>query len=102
MNGYNFLVLVGMTKKSLQSEISQSAKAPVFRGTVVSDRMEKTIVVSVETLKTHPKYRKKYRSTRRYQVHDPEKKYAVGDMVEFRECPPVSRHKRHEVIISEK
>lgn len=62
--------------------------------------MEKTIVVSVETLKTHPKYRKKYRSTRRYQVHDPEKKYAIGDVVEFRECPPVSRHKRHEVIAS--
>lgn len=87
-----------MTKESLQSETSRSAKAPVFRGTVVSDRMEKTIVVSVETLKTHPKYRKKYRSTRRYQVHDPEKKHVIGDVVEFRECPPVSRHKRHEVI----
>ena len=88
-----------MTKESLQSEVSRSAKAPVFRGTVVSDRMEKTIVVSVETLKTHPKYRKKYRSTRRYQVHDPEKKYVIGDVVEFRECPPVSRHKRHCVVM---
>lgn len=91
-----------MTKELQQSGTLQSAKAPIFRGTVVSDRMEKTIVVSVETLKTHSKYRKKYRSTRRYQVHDPEKKHAVGDVVEFRECPPVSRHKRHEVIASDK
>lgn len=91
-----------MTKESLQLETSRSMKAPVFRGTVVSDRMEKTIVVSVDTLKTHPKYRKKYRSTRRYQVHDPEKKFAVGDVVEFRECPPISRHKRHEVVSSGK
>ena len=91
-----------MTKEPVQSRVSRSVKAPIFRGTVVSDRMEKTIVVSVETLKTHPKYRKKYRSTRRYQVHDPEKKHAVGETVEFRECPPVSRHKRHEVISVEK
>ena len=90
-----------MTPSHLQSEEARSARTPIFRGTVVSDRMEKTIIVSVETLKTHPKYRKKYRSTKRYHVHDPEKRHAVGEVVSFRECPPVSRHKRHVVITSE-
>jgi small subunit ribosomal protein S17 len=85
-----------------KSETRQLSRAPIFRGVVVSDAMEKTIVVSVETLKTHPKYRKKYRSTRRFQVHDPENRHTVGEIVEFRECPPVSRHKRHEVIVSKK
>lgn len=91
-----------MTKETLQSEVPHSVKAPIFRGTVVSDRMDKTIVVSVETLKEHPKYRKKYRSTKRFQVHDPENRCAIGEVVEFRECPPVSRHKRHEVILLKK
>lgn len=87
-----------MTEISLQSGVS--SKAPVFRGTVVSKANEKTIVVSVETLKTHSKYRKKYRSTKRYQVDDPDNRFKVGDAVEFRECPPVSRHKRHRVILA--
>jgi small subunit ribosomal protein S17 len=91
-----------MTKEQTQPSMLRSVKAPVFRGTVVSDRMEKTVVVSVETLKTHPKYRKKYRSTRRFQVHDPENRHKIGETVEFRECPPRSRHKRHEVISSER
>lgn len=64
------------------------------KGTVVSDAMDKTIVVAVETLKTHPKYQKKYRSTKKYKVHDEENKYKKGDVVEFVQCRPISKDKR--------
>ncbi len=90
---------LSMTIDTLPSQTP--SKAPIFRGVVVSKAMEKTIVVSVETLKTHSKYRKKYRSTKRYQVHDPENRFKVGEKVEFCECPPVSRHKRHRVLEAE-
>lgn len=54
-----------------------------MKGTVVSDKMDKTIVVAVTDFKTHPKYRKKYKSTKRYKVADAENKYKVGDVVEI-------------------
>lgn len=65
------------------------------KGVVVSDKMDKTVVVAVETLKTHPKYLKKYRSTKKYKIHDPENKFKVGDVVEFVQCKPMSKDKRH-------
>lgn len=74
-------------------------KAPRFRGKVVSDRMHQTIVVAVETLKTHSKYRKQYRSTKRYKVHDAEERFRIGDKVTFEECRPISKDKRHRVVI---
>ena len=70
-------------------------KVKTRKGTVVSDKMEKTIVVSVGDFKLHPKYGKKYKSTRKYKVHDPENKYKVGDAVEFSECRPVSKEKKY-------
>ncbi|HLC95471.1 MAG TPA: 30S ribosomal protein S17 [Patescibacteria group bacterium] len=78
---------------------TQLAKnVPQWKGVVVSNAMAKTIVVAVETLKTHPKYLKQYRSTKRYKVHTGEKKYAIGDVVVFQECRPISREKRHMVV----
>lgn len=68
------------------------------KGVVVSDKMDKTVVVAVETLKTHPKYLKKYRSTKKYKVHDGENKHKVGDVVEFVQCRPMSKDKRHILI----
>lgn len=65
------------------------------KGVVVSDVMDKTIVVAVETLKTHPKYLKKYRSTKKYKVHDQENKFKKGDKVEFVQCKPISKDKSH-------
>jgi len=70
----------------------------LIKGVVVSDKMDKTIVVAVETFKTHPKYLKKYRSTKKYQVHDEENKYKVGDKVEFFSIKPVSKNKAFQVL----
>ena len=67
------------------------------KGVVVSDAMNKTIVVAVQSLKTHPKYLKKYMSTKKYKVHDAENKFKKGDKVEFIECKPISKDKRHTI-----
>lgn len=76
----------------------KATKAPLLSGTVTSVSSEQTIAVEVKTLKTHPKYGKQYRSSKKYLVHAPEGKYAVGDAVTFRECRPVSKRKRHAVV----
>ena len=68
------------------------------KGVVVSDKMDKTIVVAVETLKTHPKYKKKYRSTKKYKAHDSENKYKIGDVVEIMPCKPMSKDKNYIVV----
>ncbi len=65
------------------------------KGVVVSDKMDKTIVVAVETLKTHSKYRKKYRSTKKYKAHDGENRYKIGDIVEIMPCKPMSKDKNY-------
>ena len=68
------------------------------KGIVVSDKMEKTIVVAVDTLKTHSKYKKKYRSTKKYKAHDGENKYKTGDAVEIVPCKPLSKDKSYIVV----
>jgi small subunit ribosomal protein S17 len=74
------------------------SKAPKHQGVVVSDKMDKTIVVKVDTLKAHPKYLKRYTQSKRYKVHDEENKYSVGDKVTFIECKPISKDKKHVVV----
>jgi small subunit ribosomal protein S17 len=68
------------------------------KGVVVSDKMDKTIVVAIQSLKTHPKYLKKYLSTKKYKVHDAENKFKKGDTVEFVQCRPISKDKSHTVV----
>jgi small subunit ribosomal protein S17 len=68
------------------------------KGIVISDKMDKTIVVAVQTFKTHPKYLKKYLSTKNYKVHDGENKFKKGDKVEFVQCRPISKDKSHKVV----
>ena len=73
-------------------------KVPTHKGVVVSAVMDKTIVVKVDTLKTHTKYSKQYTSSKRYKVHDETNQYQIGDMVIFQECRPYSKDKRHQVV----
>jgi small subunit ribosomal protein S17 len=81
-----------------KTEAGQVKKAPKLKGKIVSAAMDKTIVVAVETFKTHPKYLKKYRSTKKYKVHDPENAHKEGEVVTFQECRPISKEKRHIVV----
>jgi small subunit ribosomal protein S17 len=62
-------------------------------GTVVSDKMTKTVVVEVRRLKMHPKYLKRYIVTSRYVAHDADRAYHVGDRVTIRESRPLSKTK---------
>lgn len=66
-------------------------------GTVVSDRMEKTIVVSLERTVMHPKYRKYLKRRGRVKAHDETNQCQVGDRVRIVECRPLSRDKRWRV-----
>lgn len=73
-------------------------KPIVMKGIVVSDVMDKTIVVMVSTLKTHSKYLKKFVCTKKYKVHDAGNKYVIGDKVVFKGCRPISKDKRFIVL----
>jgi small subunit ribosomal protein S17 len=63
-------------------------------GRVVSDKMEKTVVVKVDRLKRHPLYKKVIRRSKKYMAHDEENTCRVGDLVRIVESRPLSRHKR--------
>ncbi len=63
-------------------------------GVVVSDKMDKTIVVAIENRSAHPKYGKIVVNTQRYKAHDEENKCKTGDRVRIQETRPLSRTKR--------
>jgi small subunit ribosomal protein S17 len=70
----------------------------VLQGTVVSDKNAKTIVVKVERRFVHPVMGKTVRRTKNYHAHDENKTFKVGDVVRIRECVPISKLKRWEVV----
>ncbi len=63
-------------------------------GRVTSDKMQKTVVVSVENLKRHPLYNKVIRQTTKYKAHNPNDVARLGDLVQIVESQPMSREKR--------
>lgn len=63
-------------------------------GKVVSDKMDKTIVVSVDFVRTHPLYKKRMRRTSKFFAHDENGTCQVGDTVRIEECAPISKRKR--------
>jgi small subunit ribosomal protein S17 len=70
----------------------------VMTGTVVSDKMDKSVVVAVESRMPHPLYKKIVKKTKRYAVHDEENACSVGDVVRIMETRPLSRTKRWRVV----
>ncbi|ADG81191.1 30S ribosomal protein S17 [Thermincola ferriacetica] len=67
-------------------------------GKVVSDKMDKTVVVAVETLVRHPLYGKIIRRTKKYKAHDEENACRIGDRVKLMETRPLSKEKRWRVV----
>ncbi|NTV44627.1 MAG: 30S ribosomal protein S17 [Candidatus Yonathbacteria bacterium] len=67
-------------------------------GTVVSDVMDKTVVVLVERFVKHPKYGKYYTVSKKYKAHDEENTYHKGDSVVIESCRPLSKDKAFRVI----
>jgi small subunit ribosomal protein S17 len=71
-----------------------SKRRKTMIGRVVSDKMDKTVVVAVETRKRHPMYGKVVRSVKRYKVHDENNASHSGDLVRIQETRPLSKEKR--------
>ncbi|MGF1495808.1 MAG: 30S ribosomal protein S17 [Elainellaceae cyanobacterium] len=67
-------------------------------GVVVSDKMDKTVIVAIENRAPHPKYRKIIVRTKRYKAHDEDNRCRVGDRVRIQETRPLSRTKRWMVL----
>ncbi len=70
----------------------------VLRGTVVSDKNNKTVVVEVERRYTHPLLKKTVRRTKKYHAHDEANAHKIGDTVDIQESAPISKNKRWVVI----
>src|SRR5690242_16971068 len=76
----------------------QPRRRRTMLGTVVSDKMNKTVVVAVASLRTHPLYGKTIRRTKRYKAHDEENQAHTGDRVEIAECRPMSKDKHWTIV----
>ncbi|MFD1430652.1 MULTISPECIES: 30S ribosomal protein S17 [Lacticaseibacillus] len=70
----------------------------VYQGLVVSDKMDKTITVEVNTTKTHPVYGKRVKYSKKYYAHDEDNTAKVGDVVRIMETRPLSRNKRFRLL----
>ena len=67
-------------------------------GTIVSDKMKKTVIVKVERIKEHPKYKRRYKTHKKYKAHTESGEYKTGDKVVIEECKPISKDKKWRVI----
>ena len=73
-------------------------KGNVLKGVVVSDKMDKTVVVSVSRFIKHPKYGKYYNVSKKYKAHDESNKFKTGDKVEIIETRTISKDKKFRVL----
>lgn len=73
-------------------------KHHTLTGVVVSDKMDKTVVVEVPTLKTHVKYKKKYKVSTKYKAHDEKNAHHLGEQVTITETRPISKDKHWRVV----
>lgn len=71
------------------------------KGIVTSDKMKNTLVVTVHSYKTHPKYKKRFRVSKKYYTHDPQSKFKMGDEVTIYETRPLSKLKRWTVEMAQ-
>lgn len=76
----------------------KNSKQRILKGVVVSDKMQKTVVVQVSRMKKHPKYKKYYSVAKKFKAHDAEGQYHTGDNVLIQETKPLSKEKRWIVI----
>ena len=86
-----------MAKKINKTEEKEN-KGNILKGVVVSDKMDKTVVVSVSRFVKHPLYGKFYKVSKKYKAHDENNACKVGDKVEIIETRPISKDKRFKVV----
>lgn len=78
--------------------MSERNNRKAYVGRVVSDKMDKTITVLVETYKMHPLYGKRVKYSKKYKAHDENNTAKVGDIVKIMETRPLSKHKRFRLV----
>lgn len=81
-----------------QNEATKSKKT--LKGVVVSDKMDKTAVVSVTRFVKHNKYKKYYKITKKYKAHDADNSAKIGERVEIVETRPLSKDKHFQIVKS--
>jgi len=69
-----------------------------LKGIIISDKMNKTVVVRVERVVQDPKYKKRYKVHKKYKAHDEKEEYKMGNKVIIQECRPISKDKKWRVI----
>ena len=77
---------------------TETTKNKILKGTVVSDKMDKTAVVAVTRFVKHSKYKKFLKITKKFKAHDENNASKVGDKVALRQTRPLSKDKRFEII----
>lgn len=85
-----------MKQETKQENITENKKKVLRKlsGIVVSDKMDKTIVVKIDGVKIHPKYNKRYLFSKKYKAHDENNKYKENDKVTIIQCRPLSKDKK--------
>lgn len=85
-------------KNTTKENKKDGGKAKTLQGVVVSDKMDKTVVVSIARFVKHPFYGKFYKVNKKYKAHDENNEYKVGDMVEIVSTRPLSKDKKFRVV----
>ncbi len=80
----------------MEKEIKKSKK--VLKGIVLSNKMDKTVIVKVTRFVEHPKYGKRIKKIKKYKVHDENNEKEIGDKVEIEETKPISKGKHFKII----
>ncbi|KKU22052.1 MAG: 30S ribosomal protein S17 [Candidatus Nomurabacteria bacterium GW2011_GWA1_46_11] len=81
-----------------KNSTTKESRGRTLQGVVVSDKMTKTVVVSVSRFVKHPLYGKYYKVSKKYKAHDENNKYKTGDKVVIVETKPISKDKKFRVV----
>lgn len=82
-------------------QVSRIMPKKQLQGTVVSNKMKNTLVVEVERIKGHPKYKKRYKVHKKYKAHYETGEFKIGDKVLIEECRPISKDKKWRIVNQE-
>src|SRR5216683_5125321 len=88
----------GSQKTAVPAATQKTVRRQQKVGRVISNKMDKTIVVNVESLKKHRIYKRTYKQTKHFQAHDEENTCQVGDVVRIEECRPLSKMKHWRLV----
>ena len=83
-----------MNKENKELKEKKEKNGRLFKGVIVSDKMDKTVIVLVNRYKKHPKYKKRYKISKKYKAHDENNKFKTGDKVVIQETRPISKDKK--------